>query len=92
MRPECQNGHECSDPGSQYCLCHRDAELAAVMTESERFLAICRKQTEPDAAAYKRGHDDHAAGKGFHEGPRPLSSVEALSWRIGWNDRALAHP
>lgn len=27
MRPECENGNECSDPGSQYCWCAKDSAM-----------------------------------------------------------------
>lgn len=55
------------------------------------FLAICRHERKPDPVPYAAGWDAHAAGRGFHEGPKPPHTVEALSWRIGWNDRALKH-
>jgi hypothetical protein len=42
----------------------------------------------PDPLAYKLGWGAHAAGKGFHEGPKQPRAY-ALSWRIGWNNRAL---
>jgi hypothetical protein len=44
---------------------------------------------DPDPDAYKAGWDAHEAGKPFGEGPRPFHTIKALSWRIGWNDRAI---
>ena len=60
--------------------------------KDDAFLAICRYEREPDPAAKLAGREAHAAGKGFHEGPKPHRTVEALSWRIGWNERALEQP
>lgn len=60
------------------------------MTEDDRFLAICRGREEPEPVAFQAGHDAHAAGLAFHEYPYPFDSVAALSWRIGWNQRALS--
>ena len=62
-----------------------------VTDEDAAFLAICRNERDPDAASYLTGWNDHAAGKQFHEGPQPFHTVKALSWRIGWNQRALEH-
>lgn len=59
-------------------------------TEDDEFLAICRFEREPDPEACQAGRDAWDAGTGFHEGPQPFESVKALSWRIGWNERALA--
>ena len=53
------------------------------------FLAICEGHRPPDAHPYEAGWDAHVAGEAFHAGPRPLDGVEGLSWRLGWNDRAL---
>ena len=57
--------------------------------EDAAFLAICGGERDPDAVSYQAGWDGHAAGKGFHEWPPPFHSVKALSWRLGWNQRAL---
>lgn len=46
----------------------------------------------PDADAYSFGYKDWIANKGFHECPYPQASANALSWRIGWNGRALKKP
>lgn len=56
--------------------------------EAAAFLAICREEREPDPEHYAAGRAAWGV-KQFHEGPRPLSSIKALSWRIGWNSRAL---
>jgi hypothetical protein len=53
------------------------------------FLAICRGERQPDPVWRLAGQEAHVAGLAFHEGPRPFESIEALSWRIGWNERAL---
>ena len=66
------------------------AEDQIISDEDKAFLAICRGEQEPDAASRQAGRDDHAAGLQFHEGPQPFDTVKALSWRIGWNERALA--
>jgi hypothetical protein len=60
------------------------------MTEDERFLALCRGDEKPDAAAFQAGHDAHAADVPFHECPYPFDWFVALSWRLGWNERALS--
>ena len=53
------------------------------------YVAIIEGRQGPDQEHYQNGHADHAEGKQFHEGPRPMNSIEALSWRMGWNDAAL---
>jgi hypothetical protein len=60
------------------------------MTEDERFLAICQGREEPEPGAFQAGQDAHGAGLAFHEYPGLFDSVAALSWRIGWNQRALS--
>jgi len=60
------------------------------MDQETTFADIVHGRQKPDPTAYRAGWDAHQAGKHFHEGPQPFDSVEALSWRIGWNDRALA--
>lgn len=57
--------------------------------EDDRFLAICRGEEGPDLVHYQAGWDAHADGLAFHVCPYDFDTVEALSWRIGWNDRAL---
>jgi hypothetical protein len=58
--------------------------------DHRRFRDICHGRAKPYQEPYARGYSDCAAGKGFHEGPQPFHSVEALSWRIGWNDCAMS--
>jgi hypothetical protein len=57
--------------------------------ESAAFLAICQGDAPPDAAAYAQGWDAHEQGRAFHEYPYPFDTVLGLSWRLGWNERAL---
>lgn len=52
-------------------------------------LAIIYGRVPANVDAYQRGWDAHFAGVPWHEMPQPHSSVESLSWRMGWNDRAL---
>lgn len=58
--------------------------------EADAFMAICRKERGPDMIPYRAGYEAHADGLQFHECPHDFQSVAGLSWRIGWNDRALA--
>ncbi|MGI4793758.1 MAG: hypothetical protein ACRYG8_06655 [Janthinobacterium lividum] len=58
-------------------------------TETDPFLQICRNERPPLPEQYQAGRAARDADLGFHEGPRPIESIEALSWRLGWNDRAL---
>jgi hypothetical protein len=58
--------------------------------EEAKFSDILSGLSKPIPEFYKAGRDAHAVGKAFHEGPRPLGSAEALSWRFGWNDSSLA--
>jgi hypothetical protein len=55
------------------------------------YLAILRGDALPDSVHWQAGWDAHAAGKPFHKGPVPFFTTEALCWRLGWNDRALAN-
>lgn len=57
--------------------------------EEAEYVAIIEGKREPDAAGYRAGYAAHAADIEFGHGPRPIASVYALSWRFGWNDRAL---
>jgi hypothetical protein len=90
--------HNPNDARERYCgRCHRfvddaswvEAEVELFAAEVGTCLAIIGGQRKPDPAFYQAGWDAHAAGKQFHEGPRPFHCVEALCWRMGWNDRAL---
>lgn len=51
--------------------------------------AIIYGEAQPDHVAYDEGYQAHRGGKGFHECPYSQETYQALSWRIGWNDRAL---
>ena len=58
--------------------------------EEARFFAIIYGEQAPDPEAHARGRRARGQGNGFRQCPyRPLLTVLALSWRIGWNDRAL---
>jgi hypothetical protein len=57
--------------------------------EEAEYVAIIEGKREPDPEGYKAGYAAHAADVPFGDGPRPIASVYALSWRFGWNDRAL---
>lgn len=65
------------------------------LTPEDDFVATMMCQSiilgiiEPIDYASLRGWNDHIDNLGFHECPYPQASPEALSWRIGWNDRAL---
>ena len=66
------------------------------MTESLYFnvndalcLGIIHGVIAPLEPACAKGSVAHANGLGFHECPYDQASPQALSWRIGWNDRAL---
>ena len=43
----------------------------------------------PKAVEYAEGRKAREEDKGFHECPYPQHTAKALSWRFGWNDRAL---
>lgn len=53
------------------------------------YLAIINRTQKPDPTAYKAGWDAHARGEPFGRPDVEHFTVAALSWRIGWNDRAL---
>lgn len=57
--------------------------------ELARYIGILAGNHGSDPGYYLAGWNAHEAGKPFGDGPRPLHCVAALSWRIGWNDRAL---
>jgi hypothetical protein len=74
-----------NDIAQRYCVrCH-----VFVDDEEATYLAIIHGQLPPNKAFYKAGVEAHTAGKEFHEGPQPFFTAKAISWRIGWNDRAL---
>lgn len=52
-------------------------------------LGIIHGAIAPIDIYYAEGYADHAAGVPFGPCKYPQSSPAALSWRIGWNDRAL---
>jgi hypothetical protein len=88
--------HNPNDAREKYCgRCHvfvEDVLMAdRLMTAAEDLIytAIINGKRQPDAAFHNAGRDAHDAGVPFGDGPRPLHTVEALCWRIGWNDRAL---
>lgn len=57
--------------------------------ENLRYEDILLGAQPPEPESYAEGRAARDADKAFHEGPRPTHSVKALSWRLGWNDRAL---
>lgn len=59
------------------------------MTPEATYLAILNRTQEPDPISYKAGRDAHARGEPFGRPDVNHFTVEALSWRLGWNDRAL---
>lgn len=61
------------------------------MTPEATYLAILNRTQEPDPISYKAGWDAHARGEPFGRTDVNHFTVEALSWRLGWNDRALEH-
>lgn len=80
--------HNPSDAAQRYCgRCH--VFVDDMSGPDAEIYAIIRGRKKPDPTFYQAGWDAHAAGKQFHEGPKPDHTVEALCWRIGWNDRAL---
>jgi hypothetical protein len=77
--------HNIGDALNRYCArCH-----VFVDDEEATYLAIIELRLRPNMTFYKAGADAHAAGKKFHEGPKPFFTASAISWRMGWNDRAL---
>jgi hypothetical protein len=69
----------------------RNAAGETDLTEDElqRFIAIVEQREEPDLGAYLCGWYDRASDRPFGPGRFPFGTIEGLSWRIGWNDRAL---
>lgn len=65
-------------------------QAAPAESDHRTFLKTIHGEQAPDPTHYRTGWDAHAAGTPFSEGPRPLETFEAISWRLGWNDRALA--
>lgn len=77
--------HNPNDALNRYCgRCH-----VFVDDEEACYLAILERRLPLHKAFCKAGADAHAAGKEFHEGPQPFFTAKGLSWRMGWNDRAL---
>lgn len=63
----------------------------AEFVERTIFAAIIHGQRLPDEEIYSEGRMACLNGLGFHECPYEFASVAGLSWRIGWNDYALAN-
>lgn len=57
--------------------------------EEGLYSAIIYEIVPPLPDPYLEGWAAHKEGKKFHEHPYSQGSPRALSWRIGWNDRAL---
>jgi hypothetical protein len=54
-------------------------------------LGIIHSALKPLEPAYTEGFTAHANGLEFREFPYAQETPQALSWRIGWNDRALQY-
>lgn len=57
--------------------------------EEAAYHAIIKGAQKPDPIAYTAGWDAHARGEPFGRPGVNHFTVEALSWRFGWNERAL---
>lgn len=57
--------------------------------ETAQYEAILHGTAAPDPDAYKAGWAARDADAPFHACPQPHHSVAGLSWRLGWNDRAI---
>jgi hypothetical protein len=53
------------------------------------YVAIIHGKLPAISIFYEEGRRAHEAGLAFHESPYKCFSCEGLSWRLGWNDRAL---
>ncbi len=74
--------HNPTDEREKYCLrCH--------VFEDALYVAIIHGIEPPLPEPYQAGQAARSADAPFHAGPQPFQTVAALSWRIGWNDRAL---
>ena len=65
------------------------AQIKDFVAEGQ-YSAIIYEIIPPMEDPYVEGWAAHNDGKQFHEYPYDRWSPEALSWRIGWNDRALS--
>ena len=63
--------------------------MGAPQTEYSLYENIIHSRAKPRAKAYAEGVQAHKDGKAFHEHANMDEGVEALSWRMGWNDAAL---
>jgi hypothetical protein len=45
-----------------------------------------------DLDAFADGVLAHRNGEPFHKSPYDFTTLAGLSWRMGWNERALANP
>lgn len=69
----------------------------AALASDPKVAALFRKPSftvrDLDLDAFADGIVAHRNDLGFHECPFPdRGSWSALSWRIGWNERALTQP
>ena len=54
------------------------------------YIGVIYGTITPDAVAYAKGRTDRDNNLGFHENPyTPDQEYEGISWRVGWNARAL---
>jgi hypothetical protein len=65
------------------------ADKPITPAEDAVYLAIINRTQEPDPTSYQAGWNAHARGEPFGRPGVNHHTVAALSWRIGWNDRAL---
>lgn len=63
----------------------------AEFVELAIYTAIAKGHCMPDTQYYSEGYAACRDGLAFHERPYEMLSVAGLSWRIGWNDYALAN-
>ena len=68
----------------------RDADGWPMTPEEDRvYQDIIAGTREPDPVHSQAGRAAHEAGRQFHECLHLMFSVAGLSWRFGWNERAL---
>lgn len=81
--------HNQTDVAERYCGQCQAFVDDMTAAEERIYVDIIDGRQKPEPVAYQAGKHAHAAGKQFHEGPKPFFRVESISWRMGWNDRAL---
>ena len=74
-----------------YCGTRRDCETLAG-DEPTTFSIDPRRIAAEEWAVRSTRHWDEIAAEIKYQGPKPHHAVNALSWRLGWNERALRRP